>query len=152
MYGAIYAADIWCADCAELIGLRLINGGNAPDNPDDQYSYDSDEFPKDCDVSCESDSPEHCAAGEDCINAIEFDDFKIGCWLENDLTTHGEDYVVEAVQEGRTGGCDNKVTELWAAFYDYLDFRVMVVCDDCHEDFESDDLDENNLCEDCRDN
>ncbi len=148
MYGAIYAADMWCADCAEDIKQRIRNEGFAPEDEDDQYSYDSDEFPKDCDVSCESDGPQHCAAGDDCINAIEFDDFKIGCWLENSLTTDGEDYVIEAVREGRED--DNDVTELWAEYYDYLDFRVMMVCNYCHDDFESDDLDEDNYCEDCR--
>lgn len=120
MYGAIYAADVWCADCAEKIKQRIRDEGFAPEDEDDQYSYDSDEFPKDCDVSCESDTVEHCAAGEDCINAIDLDGFKIGCWLENDLTTEGGDYVVEAVREGRKDG--NEVMELWAEYYDYLDF------------------------------
>ncbi len=149
MYGAIYAADMWCEDCAEEIKRRIRAEGNAPTDEDDQGSYDSDEFPKDCDVSCESDTVEHCAAGEDCINAIDFGDWKIGCWLENDLTDSGNDYVMEAVREGREGAFDNDVTELWAEYYDYLDFRVMMVCNGCQEDFESDDLDEYNYCSDC---
>ena len=69
--------------------------------------------------------------------------------MENDLTTDGEDYVIEAVREGRDGAYDNDVTELWADYYDYLDFSITLVCNDCGEDFDSDDLDDNNLCADC---
>lgn len=148
MNGAIYAADFWCADCAEDIKQRIRDEGFAPENEDDQTSYDSGEFPKDCDVSCESDTVEHCAAGKDCINAIDLSGFKIGCWLENDLTTVGEDNVIEDVRRGREGASD--VTELWADYYDYLDFRVMITCDGCNGDFESDELNEDNYCEDCR--
>jgi hypothetical protein len=150
MYGAIYQADMWCADCAESIKSRIQAEGNAPADPDDEYSYDSDEYPKDCDCSCESDSPQHCAAGEDCINAITFDDRPgIGCWLENDLTSHGEDYVVEAVNEARDGHGCSEVTDLWKGYYDYIDFRRLMTCNGCGEDFDSDDLDDCNYCEDC---
>jgi hypothetical protein len=150
MYGAIYNADVWCADCAESIKRRIQAEGNAPADPDDQYSYDSDEYPKDCDVSAEADSPQHCAAGPDCINAITFDDGPgIGCWLENDLTTDGEDYVVEAVNEARDGSGSVEVTDLWQDYYDYIDFRRLMTCEGCQEDFDSDDLDENSYCEDC---
>jgi len=70
----IYAAEIWCDDCGEDIRRRLIAEGNAPDDIDDERSYDSGEFPKYCDGEAESDCPEHCAAGDDCLNAYEFDD------------------------------------------------------------------------------
>lgn len=64
-----------------------------------------------------SDSPQHCAAGGGCVNAHEFEGgCKIGVWLENDLTLDGEDYVKDAVREG------GDVAELWAYYYDYLDF------------------------------
>lgn len=113
----IYAADIWCDDCGEAIKSRIIAEGNAPADPDDEYSYDSGEFPKYVDGSSEADSPQHCAAGEDCINAYEFPGgFKIGVWLENDLTTDGEDYVKEAVREG------GEVAELWREWHDWIDF------------------------------
>ena len=118
MDGAIFAADVWCADCAENIKRRIQALGTAPADPNDQWSYDSDDYPKDCDVSCESDTPQHCAAGADCINATDIGDgFKVGVWLENDLTTDGDDYVKDAVREGGV------VAELWASYYDYLDFN-----------------------------
>jgi len=116
MNGAIYAADVWCEDCAEIIKQRIRDEGFAPKDEDNQYSYDSDEFPKDCDVSCESDCPEHCAGREDCINAIDLDGYKIGVWLENDLTPDGIEYVKDAV---RDGGC---VAALWEEYYDWIDF------------------------------
>ena len=141
MYGAIYAADIWCAECAEEIKKRIRAEGFAPEDEDDQWSYDSDEFPKDCDVSCESDCPEHCGAGKDCINAFVLDGCKIGCWLENDLTTEGEEYVIDIVCEG------GSVAELWAGYYDYLDFYPR--CADCGEAFEPDGLNESGYCADC---
>lgn len=125
MNGAIYAADMWCVDCAEKIKQRIRATGGAPKDEDDQTSYDSDEFPKDCDKAA-LDTVEHCAATASCINAIELDGFKIGCWLENDLTAEGRVYVIEAVRNGRDGA-DNQVTELWALYYDYLDFES----DDC---------------------
>jgi hypothetical protein len=113
----IYAADIWCDDCGDKIRRTIIAEGTAPADPTDEWSYDSGEFPKCCDGSSESDSPQHCAAGEECINAHEFDDgHRCGVWLENDLTTDGDEYVKEAV---RAGGA---VAELWADYYDYLDF------------------------------
>lgn len=146
MNGAIYQADMWCEDCAEEIKQRIRAEGNAPEDEDDQHSYDSDEFPKDCDVSCESDTVEHCAAGEDCINAHEFaNSLKCGVWLENDLTTDGIQYVKDAVREG---GC---VAALWEVYYDWIDFPVIMVCNDCGGDFESDELDEYNYCKECND-
>lgn len=156
----IYAANIWCDDCGESIKKRAIAEGK------DTYSYDSDEFPKRYNGSLKAGCPQHCAADADCINAIEFDDgTKIGAWLGNDLTTEGVDYVKETIREAREDcGCPDvaalrkaqedcgcpDVAALWAKHYDYLDFSVTPVCDGCSKDFDFDDLDENNLCVDCR--
>lgn len=110
----IYAADIYCEECGKDIRAEITADGNAPLHPEDEWSYDSDEFPKGplLDGGGESDSPQHCGAEEDCINAIEFPDGrKIGAWLENDLTEDGVEYVKEAIQEG------GEVAELWAEFY-----------------------------------
>lgn len=109
-----YAADIYCKQCGEAIRERIIREGLAPDNPDDERSYDSDEFPKGPypNGGGEADCPQHCGAGPECINAIEFDDGNnIGAWLENELTTDGIEYVREVIQEG------GNVAELWADYY-----------------------------------
>lgn len=142
----IYAADIYCDDCGEDIKRSIRAEGNAPDDPNDEYSYDSGDYPKYCDGTSESDSPQHCGSGDDCINVIKFDDgYAIGVWLENNLTSEGDDCVIEAVREG------GDVAELWAEYYDHLDFSKTVVCNGCQEDFDTDDLDENNFCVDCAD-
>ena len=110
----IYAADIYCEDCGEVIRERITEEGHAPADPWDECSYDSDEFPKGPypDGGGEADCPQHCGAGSDCLNAIELSDgTKIGAWLENELTTYGVEYVQEAIQEG------GEVAELWAEFY-----------------------------------
>jgi len=113
----IYAADIYCDDCGREICRRIRAEGKAPADPVDERSYDSGDYPKYVDGSDEADSPQHCGSGPDCINAYEFaDGVKVGVWLENDLTTDGINYVIEAVREG------GAVAELWATYYDWIDF------------------------------
>jgi len=70
----IYAADIYCQQCGEAIRERITREGFAPAEPDDEWSYDSDEFPKGPypDGGGEADCPQHCGAGPECHNAIEF--------------------------------------------------------------------------------
>jgi len=114
MLAYVYCADIYCEDCGKKIREELDREGCAPADPDDEYSYDSDEYPKGPypDGGGESDTPQHCGAGEDCINAIELSDGrKIGDWLGNELTTDGVEYVKEVIQEG------GEVAELWLEWY-----------------------------------
>ena len=128
MYVYIYAADIYCEDCGEAIREGITKEGRGtfgfytgPDDPEDERSYDSDEFPKGPypDGGGEADSPQHCGAGPECHNAIELSDgTKIGAWLENELTAEGVVYVKEAIQEG------GEVAEMWAEFYcDYCELQ-----------------------------
>ncbi len=113
----IYNDDIFCDDCGKSICQRIDAEGHAPADPDDETSYDVDEYPKYSDGSSEADSPQHCSSLDDCINAIELPDgYKIGVWLGNELTSYGEEYVVEVVLEG------GDVADLWRYYYDYLDF------------------------------
>jgi hypothetical protein len=147
----IYAAEMYCDDCGKAICDSIQAEGHAPAapaDPGDEYSYDSGDYPKHVDGTAESDTPEHCASGSGCFNAIGFAKGPaIGAWLENALTCDGEDYVIEEVREEH--GCPD-VFALWKGYYDYLDFSVTLVCNDCQEDFDADDLDENNLCADCQ--
>lgn len=130
----IYAADIYCDDCIEYIKERVTRDlwaerpeSECPDGADclafadlgelkdylegmDERTYDSGDYPKGCYGSSESDCPEHCG---DC-----------GEFLENDLTSDGNDYVVEAVNADLAAGCNDSVAcTVWAPFYDYLDFE-----------------------------
>jgi len=119
MQAYIYCADIYCEDCGEKIREDIDREGLAPADPDDETSYDSDEYPKGPypDGGGEADCPQHCGSGENCINAIELSDgHKIGAFLENPLTSDGVKYVQEAIQNG------GEVAALWAEWYrDILD-------------------------------
>lgn len=104
----MYQAALWCEDCGRSMCAMLLREKAVPTgfDPDDESSYDSDDFPKECDVSEESDSVQHCEAGRDCLNALYVPEWdtpatkgtaaeggKVGCWLKNDLTTEGIEHL-----------------------------------------------------------
>lgn len=97
----IYAADTWCEECGESIRARIKAEGNAPENPDDQCSYDSGDYPKGpYDASQEeSDTPQHCA--------------ECGVFLKNPLTRAGVRYVAEMIRDNPDGPC----TKEWTTYY-----------------------------------
>jgi len=108
---AIYQADVWCDSCAADIRDRIIGEGFAPAHPDDETTYDSDEYPKSMSDDESADSPQHCASGADCLEGVELSDgTKVGC-LFGDLTPEGLDYVREAIREGGI------VSEYWRQYY-----------------------------------
>lgn len=120
---AIYQAEIWCDCCAELIRERLDEIGTGDIDTTDEASYDSDEYPKHADDDEEADSPQHCAAGEECVSAVELPSGqKIGCLIGTSLTSDGVEYVRQAVAEG------GEVAGFWAeefADYDVSPTRTM---------------------------
>ena len=153
---AIYQADVWCDDCADsikdLLWAESKDGPTYSNRADweidagyaDERNYDSDEYPKDCDDDEESDCPEHCAAGADCINA----EGGVGYFFGNYLTPEGGEYVKETVAEDVSlGRTDSVACTVWMPFYDRIDFGIgacdgcgdLAVCDDC------------GLCADCAD-
>lgn len=89
----IYQAALYCEDCGQSIRDSLDGTDKAPENPDDESSYDSDDYPKGPypDGGGESDTPSHC----DACNAH----------LENPLTSDGYAYVIEAVAEDVRDAC-----------------------------------------------
>jgi len=114
----IYCADIYCSDCGEAIRQRLAAEGKAPADPADEWSYDSDDFPKVAGDDEESDTPEHCACREHCFNAIEIEGGKVGL-LFGELTCDGIDYVEEAIEEANLDGSSwsKEVVALWYRHY-----------------------------------
>lgn len=103
----IYQADVWCDDCGRAIREQLKAAGKAPANPNDETTFDSDDYPKRASNDDESDTPQHCAAGESCLNAITLrSGAKVGL-LFGELTHAGIQYVKDTAQE-RT-----EVTDLW---------------------------------------
>ena len=107
----IYQADVWCDDCGRAICKRLTQEGKAPADPSDECSFDSDDYPKQADED-ESDTPQHCAAWTQCLNAVMLPSGdKVG-FLFGELTRDGVEYVKDAIAEGRT-----EVTDLWQEYY-----------------------------------
>lgn len=82
-----FQAALLCEECGEKVREELTVAGKAPKDPNLEYTYDSNNFPKGPDQEGESDSPSHCD--------------KCGAFLESPLTGEGEDYVKEAVREAR---------------------------------------------------
>lgn len=113
---SIYCADVWCDACTEAIKADCHDSKTSPAHPYDETTYDSDEFPKYMPDDSESDTPQHCGSGADCLEAeVLSDGSKIGALLSTTLTDDGIDYVREAVADG------GNVAEFWAiAFADYL--------------------------------
>jgi hypothetical protein len=60
----MYQAALYCAPCGEKIRRRLTAEGRAPSDSSDEYSYDSDDFPKGPypDGGGEADSAQTCEA------------------------------------------------------------------------------------------
>ena len=136
----IYQADLYCDDCGRDIRKRLKAEGHAPEDPSDERSYDSDEYPKHVPDGGESDSPNHCGSGDDCLNAIELSDgSKIGALITEELTSDGEEYVRQAIAEG--GLC---AVEVWAE--EWSDLKP----DEPEEDEEeSDEIGDHDDCPKC---
>lgn len=58
----IYQADVWCDKCGKRIRDEISSKGKAPCNPEDEHTFDSDDYPKRYDAENEeSDTPENCA-------------------------------------------------------------------------------------------
>lgn len=123
----IYCADIYCDDCGEAIRERLTAEGKAPADPADEWSYDSDYFPKVAGDDEESDTPEHCAYGENCLNAVEIEGGKVGL-LFGELTLDGVDYVEEAIEEANRDGfsLSREVVRLWYHHYSDRGYQFKV--------------------------
>jgi len=113
----IYQADIYCDECGEKIKEYLRGIDEVPSDPDDESSYDSDEYPKWGRDDEECDCPQHCGSHEHCENAIELSDgSQVGCLIGNNLTSYGVEYVKQAVAEGGM-----VAREVWATEFDWVD-------------------------------
>ena len=112
----IYQAALWCPDCTRTLKKQLRAEGKDPRDYTDQYTYDSDEYPKGplSDGGGEADSPQHCDA--------------CNVFLENPLTSDGEDYVREVVrrdhEKRKRGAKANPVVGEWKEFYDHIDYGI----------------------------
>lgn len=106
MEAYIFNADVYCESCGEKIRADIRAEGNAPEDEDNETTYDSDEFPKGPfpDGGGESDTPQHCGG--------------CGTFLKNPLTEDGAEYVEERVDEFlRTDRGAAEVIRGWVEFY-----------------------------------
>ena len=101
MMAYIYCADIYCEECASDIRQELTEG------PRVECRDDSDHWPQGPygDGGGEADYPVHCGS--------------CGLFLENPLTTDGQDYVAEALDNYPVAKRNAKV-KVWAVFYGFL--------------------------------
>jgi len=107
----VYAADLLCEDCGKKCREELTAEGKAPEDPDDEVSYDSDDFPKGPTEEGSSDSPSHCS---DC-----------GCFLETELTDVGVDELLSDCERAMRGDREaNDVLLQWVDHYEGNDSRV----------------------------
>ena len=118
----MFQGSLCCEDCGEDIRARLRKEGKAPEDEDDEESFDSDDFPKGPfgDGGGEADSVHHCDSNESCLNAIELPcRSKIGAWLGNDLTDEGADWLARSVRESifRDDAHGRQVNRLWSLKY-----------------------------------
>ena len=104
MKAYIYKAALLCEDCGEYTRKDLDAQGRRPADPDNESTYDSDNYPMGpiADGGGESDYPAHCA---------ECDSF-----LENPITADGVDYVRE---QYRQCGYSDTIAQ-WLFHYDYI--------------------------------
>jgi hypothetical protein len=103
----VYQAALLCGKCGSKVRKELARRGNAPLDPKDEHTYDSDDFPKGpySKGGGEADTPQHC---DSC-----------GVFLENPLTRDGYQYVEGAVRDDLRAGKRNSVAvKTWAPFYD----------------------------------
>jgi len=98
-----YNADLYCSTCANgVIQANLQDKLGYSDNGDSdcwpQYVGDSG--------GGEADSPQHCG--------------NCSMFLENPLTSDGENYLKEMIAEGSTNGIQDLIHAEWKQYYNYL--------------------------------
>jgi|TARA_R100000093_G_C1897367_1_gene58809 hypothetical protein len=106
----IYKAALYCSDCVEEIKEDLKATCPVDTQDIEQGLFDTDDYPAGPypDSGGEADSPQHC---DGC-----------GLFLKNSLTTDGNDYVLEALQELQepTEYTNWAVLQEWSDYYNYL--------------------------------
>jgi hypothetical protein len=118
----MFQGALLCEDCGRDVQDNLRKKGKAPEDEDDEESFDSDDFPKGPfgDGGGEADTIHHCDSNESCLNAIELPcGSKIGAWLGNSLTSEGEEWLAKSIRESifRRHILEQQVNRLWRLKY-----------------------------------
>lgn len=96
----VYCAELFCDECGEKICELITADGRAPKEPNNQHTYDSDDFPKHTENGS-TDAPNHCP---DC-----------GRYLADPLTNVGIDYVIGYLRRAIETGDATECEQEWAA-------------------------------------
>jgi hypothetical protein len=101
-----YQAALLCEECGDKVIAKLTAEGKAPAEPENENTFDSDQFPKGpyAHDSNESDSIQHC---DHC-----------GVFLENPLTNEGYNSLYEMVRKALNEGRCSEALREWIDFYD----------------------------------
>ena len=118
----MFQGALLCEDCGRDVQDNLRKKGKAPEDEDDEESFDSDDFPKGPfgDGGGEADSIHHCDSNGECLNAIKLPcGSKIGAWLGNDLTSEGDRWLAESIRESifKDDAHGRQVNRLWRLKY-----------------------------------
>ena len=122
----VYAADLYCTACALDIRNKL--AGEKAD------TGDSSEYPQGpyADGGGESDLPQHCGSGAECLDAIhvEASGLKVGTFLENPLTSDGYAWLQEELSKPNPSAHSREVCALWRDHYglDRADSWPILTC------------------------
>ena len=104
----VFQAALYCPACGEAL-IRDLRQRGAED------TGDSDDFPQGpyADGGGEADTPQHCDSGARCLAAEVIGGRRVGAFLENPLTSDGEAYVRQSLEE--TPG--SPLVRFWAEHY-----------------------------------
>jgi len=132
----IYAAACYCDKCGRAIQQDVLKTLNkTAEDFEDERTFDSDEYPKGpYDDEQESDSPEHCASGQDCLDPTIIGDQVCGYFFGNNLTTYG----VENLQEMHKNQT-SEITKFWMDYYNSCGYSIE---DNSDEEYDDDDTEE----------
>lgn len=126
-----FQADTYCDSCGESIRASLTREGQAPADPSDEWSYDSDEFPKGPFPEESTDGPDHCGAQGDCLEGIDLGEWglepgaelygaetrTIGALLNEGLTEHGAAYLLELLDTQDPTPYQTALHRFWTETY-----------------------------------
>ena len=116
----VFDANIYCGECAEAMGMLKPGAFDVDGNEPSPILTEN---------QATADSPQHCG---DCH-----------VFLENPLTDHGVDYVIQALQDYGDERGDQETLSTWATFYAddirekadlFFDLEMSVTCEDIGND------------------
>lgn len=119
-----YHAELYCDACGRDLVAQLKRDGGVDEG-------DSDGFPQSVPNGGEADSPDHCAADDDCLEPLDLREWGldpaaplygaerpvIGGLLDQRLTEHGVAYLKEMLAETERTPYQRALHRFWRAAY-----------------------------------